>query len=271
MRGIALPGRLIVAGALYGDCDRLEAVAEAAANLGCDTVLQLGDCGVYDDLGRLKRATDILSAAGVRLVFLGGPRDHWGILDDAAGDLQPPVDLSEHVTYLPRGTRGVFGAPGAGLGSGVGFVAVGGGTSPDRGDRREHVDWFARETPGEDVLCAVRARAAAMPPGGVVVLHDAPSRVNDPGWSADEVEARWGATEMARSWRHREDMSAVCDAARPALVLWASRGEATKGNMVLADGRNALCVGVAACGEDGSVGHLDTNRTSSMAPLFPDW
>ncbi len=130
----------------------------------------------------------------VRLFCVNGNHENWAELDrlwstprgvDGAGSLRP-IEVTEHVTLLPRGHRWSLG--------GRSFVALGGAPSINRHLLTEGVDWWPSEVLLDEHVDAVIAGG----PADVMLTHDSPS----PPYCTPEVEEilRRNASDNPRDW-----------------------------------------------------------------------
>lgn len=106
----------------------------------------------------------------LRLFCINGNHENWAELDrlwstppwvDVDGGLKP-IEVTEHVTLLPRGHRWKLG--------GRSFVALGGAPSINRHLLTEGVDWWPSETLLDEHIDAVIAGGYA----DVMLTHDSP-------------------------------------------------------------------------------------------------
>jgi hypothetical protein len=136
-------------GDLEGDrawaVDRLRALGECG---DVRVVYQLGDLRFGmgpDHRDYLTAIESVCAEHDLRLLCIGGNHENWALLDqlwaqprwqDANGHPKP-IDVSDHVTMLPRGHRWELG--------GRSFVALGGAPSVNRLQLTEDVDWWPSE------------------------------------------------------------------------------------------------------------------------------
>jgi len=106
----------------------------------------------------------------LRLLCIGGNHENWALLDRLSAqprwqddDGSPkPIDVSDHVTMLPRGHRWELG--------GRSFVALGGAPSVNRHVLTEGVDWWPSEVILDEHVAATIAGGHAE----VMLTHDSP-------------------------------------------------------------------------------------------------
>ena len=160
-------------------------------------VYQLGDLrfGMGSQPEAYVAAIDSVCARyGLHLFGINGNHENWAELDrlwssppgiDVHGVLQP-IDVTPHVTLLPRGHRWSLG--------GRSFLALGGAPSINRHLLTEGVDWWPTEVLLEEHVDAVVADGHAE----VMLTHDSPS----PPYCTPEVAEilRRNATDNPREW-----------------------------------------------------------------------
>ena len=153
---------------------------------------QLGDLrfGMGDDPdGYLDAIEAICSEVDLRLLCINGNHENWARLDelwahpshqDEEGNLEP-LEVSAHVTLIPRGHRWELG--------GRSFVALGGAPSVNRLLLTEGVSWWPSEVIRDEHVNATIAQGYA----DVMLTHDSPPPpfCTDP--VADVIESNpWG-------------------------------------------------------------------------------
>jgi len=180
---LPLRNRILLVGDTHANLSWTQFVVDQARKLRVDQILQLGDFGYWprDAWGRrfLSDIESRLSDCGLTMWFVDGNHEDHASL---RSDVREPglVAISEHVSYVARGTRWTWGD--------TTWLAVGGATSVDREWRKAGVDWFPEEIMSEEELLAVERGGHA----DVVVAHEAPSgvrflsdlydRETGPGW-----------------------------------------------------------------------------------------
>lgn len=198
-------------GDLEGDRDwavsRLHAIG---ARGDVEVVCQLGDLRFgmgSDPEGYLAALDNACAEHGLQLLSIGGNHEHWAELDRLwreprwqHPDGSPkPIELSAHVTLLPRGHRWELG--------GRSFVALGGAPSINRHLLTEGVDWWPSEVVEEEHVETTIAGGYA----DVMLTHDSPGapycsapvaaiiRDNPWGWPPEFVA--YGEVGIARVTR----------------------------------------------------------------------
>lgn len=151
---------------------------------GIDTVLHVGDFGIWPGRSGKKYLLDIeavCARSGVHLWVTPGNHEDWGRLcglwehpRHSDGDGRSlPLDLTDHVTVLPRGHRWEL--------AGRSFVSLGGAPSVDYAFRRQGESWWTEEGIGP----ADVERTVAGGYADVMIAHDAP----DSPYQVPEVAA----------------------------------------------------------------------------------
>lgn len=122
------PARILVCGDWHGERTWARACLRIARRLGCPTVVQLGDFGLWP--GEEGRWLDFLdreaTRAGVALTWIDGNHEDHDSLDRWRQRAGPDgmVTMREQIHWAPRGSRWSW--------SGVRFGALGGAVSTDR-------------------------------------------------------------------------------------------------------------------------------------------
>lgn len=172
---------------LVGDLegDREWAVArlrELGERGDVEVVCQLGDLrfgmgpGAEDYLEAIEA---VCAEHDLRLLCVNGNHEDWARLDAMWADpahqdedgTPRPIEVTDHVTLLPRGHRWEMG--------GRSFVALGGAPSVNRLRLTEGVDWWPTEVITDEHVAATVAGG----PADVLLLHDSPA----PPWCTSPV------------------------------------------------------------------------------------
>ena len=160
--------RVLIAGDTHGNTKWVKHLTEVAARSDCQVIIQVGDFGYFPDHRdgpRFLSAVDQACAAnGVELWFIDGNHDdHTSLAELEHGHI--PVNVTEHVTYLPRGTRLHLG--------GRTFGFLGGAFSVDWRDRTAGIDWWHHEVTDTDDVARLGTERL-----NVLITHDAPAGVD---------------------------------------------------------------------------------------------
>lgn len=162
-------------GDLEGDRDWAVSVLRTLGQRGdVDVACQLGDLRFgmgADPEGYLDAIESVCAEFDLRLLCINGNHENWAHLDqrwaaptgrDDDGT-HKPLDVSDHVTLMPRGHRWRMG--------GRSFVALGGAPSVNRLLLTEDVDWWPSEVIRDEHV------EATINPGHaeVMLTHDSPA------------------------------------------------------------------------------------------------
>jgi len=186
---------------------------DQAYEAGVDGILQLGDFGYWprNEWGKsfLKWVEQTLAEHDLPLWFIDGNHEDHDCLKSTVS--QPgPLALTDHITYLPRGTRWQWGNRT--------WIAIGGATSVDRHYRTEGVNWF----PGEFMTQEQQDSIIAAGHADIVVAHDAPWGVRFLAnhyklWVPPAERGGWPADTLLDSDSHMRKMAALALALRPSV------------------------------------------------------
>ena len=206
--------RVLIAGDTHGNSKWVAHLADIAARAGCAVIIQVGDFGYFPDHPGGPRFLTALDGAceinGVELWFIDGNHDdHTSLAELDHG--HEPANISEHVTYLPRGTRLNVG--------GCRFGFLGGAFSIDWRDRTPGIDWWQHEVTDVDDLARLGDDGL-----DVLITHDSPEGINllsswrlpaEDQVRADEVRALITRATAATSprlvvhghWHHESELT----------------------------------------------------------------
>lgn len=163
------PHAIAFVGDIHGKPAAFEHTLAAALNRGVTSIVQVGDFWIYDapkEPAKLERIiTRLCHDAGINpaLVdyrFIDGNHENFDYLTPDAAD---PVAISEHVTYMPRGTRARI--------TGAEILFCGGASSTDREYRTEGKTWWPAENITDDQIARALAAVDAGPVE-VLVTHE---------------------------------------------------------------------------------------------------
>jgi hypothetical protein len=161
-------------GDLEGDRDWAVSVLRALGGRGdVEVACQLGDLRFGmggDPEGYLAAIESVCAEFGLRLLCVNGNHENWSRLDELWAEARwqnedgshKPIDISPHVTLLPRGHRWEMG--------GRSFVALGGAPSVNRLLLSEGSDWWPSEVILDEHVEATIAGGHAE----VMLTHDSP-------------------------------------------------------------------------------------------------
>ncbi|MDR0784207.1 MAG: metallophosphoesterase [Propionibacteriaceae bacterium] len=187
-----MKNRIMLVGDTHGNPRWTRTVINQASELGVDLLIQLGDFGYWprfhDGRDYLHAVEKALAGRDLSMWFLdGNHEDHVRL---RSCDTPPGrVAITDHIGYLPRGTRWQWGQ--------TRWLALGGAVSVDQSWRTPGHDWFAEETITTDQQEAIIAAG----PADVVIAHDAP----------------WGVPFLVQQFR--QDLSPESRGSWPAAAL----------------------------------------------------
>ena len=159
-------------GDLEGDREWAVSVLRTLGERGdVEVACQLGDLRFgmgADPEGYLAALESICAESGLRLLCVNGNHENWARLDQLSAEPRwqdeygspRPIDVSEHISLLPRGHRWEMG--------GRSFVALGGAPSVNRLQLTEGVDWWPTEVIRQEHVEATIAAGHA----DVMLTHD---------------------------------------------------------------------------------------------------
>jgi hypothetical protein len=161
-------------GDLEGDRDwAVTRLRELGERGDVQVACQLGDLRFGmgpDHRGYLAAIEAVCAEVGLRLLCINGNHENWALLDHLWAERRwqnedgsrRPIEVSDHVTVLPRGHRWEMG--------GRSFVALGGAPSVNRLRLTEGIDWWPSEVIEEEHVEATIAGGHAE----VMLTHDSP-------------------------------------------------------------------------------------------------
>jgi hypothetical protein len=197
----------------------------------------------------------------LRLFCINGNHENWAELDrlwrtpswvDGDGGLKP-IEVTEHVTLLPRGHRWNLG--------GRSFVALGGAPSINRHLLTEGVDWWPSEVLLDEHIDAVIAGGHA----DVMLTHDSPSspycapQVDEIlGRNASDNPMEWPESSLAYAEEGLAKMTRAVLGVRPIFLAHGHFHVAGEGVVQLPQAARATTIwSLAARHEAGTVRVLD--------------
>ncbi len=203
------PERPLLAGDWHGNAGYATRVIRHAAEEGCDTIVQLGDFGVWPGGGAYLRDIDrTLSECGVSLAFVPGNHEWWPELPLKGRGYHPATIGDTNIVMLPIGYRWEWW--------GQTWMALGGAASVDRLRRTPGESWWPEELlTDEDVEYASR-------PGDVdvIVSHDCPYGVDIPKIGIGEPSGNeWPIATLLESRDHRKKVRRAVDAVKPSMLI----------------------------------------------------
>ena len=202
VRSVMLRSMIIgLLGDLEGDRDWAVGVLRALGEReDVEVVCQLGDLRFgmgADPEGYLAAIESACAESGLRLLCVNGNHENWARLDELWADPRwqdeegrhKPIEVSDHVTLLPRGHRWHMG--------GRSFVALGGAPSVNRLLLTEGVDWWPSEVIREEHVETTMAAGHAE----VMLTHDSPGPPYCTDPVADTITNNpWGWPDSMRAY-----------------------------------------------------------------------
>lgn len=205
-------GKVILAGDWHGNFPQGEKVIRFAHEQGIDTIVQLGDFGIWsNDKPYLNRMQALLKEWNITLYFIDGNHEDFTRLNAKKQLDDGTRYVRDNIFHLPRGLRWEW--------SGLSFVALGGAASIDREFRRTGTSWWSEEyLTEEDILTAQSGGAV-----DIMFTHDSPasapnSITDDPIGQAGAIKY-YGAHMINYCNRHRKLLQQVTDVIVPRLIF----------------------------------------------------
>jgi len=212
MNGISAhpPKRVVFAGDWHGNTNWAGGCLMHLASKGVDTVLHLGDFGIWPGLGGqqyLDSLEKVANRTKINILFIDGNHEDFEQIENVERDADGLGMFREHIKHLPRGFRWEW--------DGVRFGALGGATSVDKAGRVPWRSWW----PQEEITWADAERFATSGPVDVVITHDIPIGVEIPGMTRESGIAIWGHEAMDVAERHRELLARALAPTPPKLIV----------------------------------------------------
>jgi predicted phosphodiesterase len=194
------PHAIALVGDIHGKPAAFEHTLATALNRGVTSIVQVGDFWIYDApkepakleriIARVCRDANV-DADLVDYRFIDGNHESFDYLTP---DIADPVRISEHVTYMPRGTRAKL--------ADAELLFFGGASSADKQYRTEGKTRWPAENITDDQLARGLA-AARTRPVDVLVTHETTTAVFADlcalgGHALDKVDDPPGGTNRAK-------------------------------------------------------------------------
>lgn len=228
-----VPDKILLAGDWHSSFPAAKPVIEHAKNMGINTIIQLGDFGIWStDKPYLNQMEFLLNQWDIQLYFIDGNHEDFPrlydkrILDDGTRYVR------DHITYIPRGYRWDW--------NGLSFLALGGAASIDKRHRRVNKSWWAEEyITEEDVLTAQSGG-----PVDIMFCHDSPSTapnsVCDSPFDQANAIRYFGADVLNYCSNHRETLARVTNVTTPRLLFHGHYHKYMEGIYVHRDEKNTV-------------------------------
>lgn len=212
------PQSILFAGDWHGNGPWAQKVIHHARKQGADTIVQLGDFGLwvqneYTDkyLRHLQRN---LTECNITLYWVdGNHEDHSRIVEQLAmtGDQPWSFKRCPNIVHLPRGHRWRWW--------GREWLAMGGAHSVDRLARTRGRSWWDEEHISDEQFW----RAINGGRADIMLCHDCPAGVAIPGIGEDpELDALnspFPLSELRLANQHRQKLRQICDVVQPDILL----------------------------------------------------
>lgn len=207
------PEKVGVMGDTHGTADAVRLGLEAIAYLGAETVLHVGDFGLWQGntgYKYLRKVSAALQKYGQTMYVTLGNHENYTLLDamEEREDGVKFVQGFENILFLPR--------PFVWEWHDKKFMSVGGANSIDVFHRTPNIDWWE----GERITYAEELQARAVGKVDVMITHDCPQGVdilhfggggsNPYIWSAEDVHYANGSRKSLRS---------ITNIAKPEMLL----------------------------------------------------
>lgn len=201
------PKKIMLAGDWHGQNYAAKDALLLAKKENVDLIIQLGDFGLWSGFKGdqyLKYVTLKAAELDIKVLWLDGNHEDFTKL--YAKPLDPYTALrhySDYLIHLPRNTRWQW--------SGINFHALGGGTSLDRSNRTEGINWW----PQEAITQAQAYQAINLGQTDILLLHDCPEGVTIPTIDRLSSLKYWPEPALRDAWAHRELLQEICKTLLP--------------------------------------------------------
>ena len=214
---------IALVGDLHGNATRGVAAIEYAFSHGADTIIQLGDFGLWPGWKNslkpgyafLDRLNTKLAALDMDLQWLDGNHEDHGAIAEWISDYgsEAPIAVPgfSRIHYLPRGYRWTQG--------GKTFMTIGGAVSVDKQCRRQGLSWWPEEELTDaDVINACAGEV------DIILAHDCPLGVNIPGIGPDlhhraDSGMSWPYHVLVEAERHRKKCRTIWEHCKPKMWI----------------------------------------------------
>lgn len=203
---------IIFAGDWHGSSVQAKEVILSAHIRGIDTILHVGDFGIWDHDSRyLNSLQNMLEGYGITIYFVDGNHENFHKLYMRKLEEDGTRRIRDNIYHLPRGHRFIW--------NDISFLALGGAASIDKKFRRENYTWWKEEfiTP-EDVLKAQEGGYA-----DVMITHDtpadAPNFIIDDPLSQIQAKKAFGSAALNYCDNHRKVLQQVTNVVLPKIIV----------------------------------------------------
>ena len=200
--------KILVVGDVHGDFSFAARTNNIAADLGIQTVIQVGDFGVWDHHptgnGFLNDLDEHSSLRGTTWIFLPGNHENYDRLEyyereaDGLKTFSGFIPVRENILYTGKVHKWEW--------EGKVFKAVGGAYSIDKQWRKPRVSWWVQEQLTDEEL----GRSVLMGPADYLFTHDCPTNAPFRHRIKDDIDSHAhrqkmdvvGKTTKATQWFH---------------------------------------------------------------------
>ena len=205
------PEKVLLVGDVHGSIRQLSRALDFALDSGVDTVVQLGDFGIWpgwQGQAFLADVNSVLETCDLTLLFVPGNHDDYGQINSTPVNDDGLQEFGSRLFAMPRGYRTVW--------QGLSVAALGGAHSVDRQWRLHHAPdthWEAEHVTEEEA-----AAFAAAGPTDLIFMHDSPD-----GAPNTIVDSNTGAQffpreELDLAQKHRGLLATAVNPTSPALI-----------------------------------------------------
>lgn len=240
---LATPDRVLFTGDWHGRHGWAKAMLRQARLEGADTLVQLGDFGLWHGRDGEYFLNEVARHAAhyeVNVLWLDGNHENFDVLDQLPVGRHGLTCVRPRVWHLPRGFRWTW--------AGMRFLSLGGATSLDRPYRTPGMSWW----PQEELTLAQAHAASAGGAVDVMLTHDCPSGVDVPGLPPASM---WDPAELRRANQHRDLLRAVVEDLTPTHLLHGHFHSRYDAQLPLTGGGTVSVTGLS-CDGSGPAAHL---------------
>lgn len=229
--------KILVLGDIHSNLHQAESAISKAHIHGIETILQLGDFGIWPGPSGArfrKRLDKILGHFSVHMYFVDGNHEDFPQLYAFKMNPDGTRRVGENITHLPRGHRWEW--------DGVSFLAMGGAHSVDRPWRVPGQTWWSEETITEADIH--RALDVDDPYADVMVCHDSPTDAPNSVVDRNDGHLYFTREELLLATRHRAVLQAVVDVVNPRRLWHGHYHELMSGTFTTSAGHPCQVVGL---------------------------
>lgn len=227
---------IILLGDIHGALYQAQNAIDMAMEHGADTIVQLGDFGIWPGDGGSafrKRLDNRLGKAGIKLYFVDGNHEDFSQLEKFRRNPDGTARCGKNISHLPRGFRWEW--------YGIKFLAMGGAHSVDRQGRTPGLSWWHQET----ITWSQVKRAVEVddPRADVMFCHDSPTNAPNSVVDNGDGDAYWPREELQAAAAHRMVLQEVVDHVKPSFLFHGHYHRLMSGEFDI-DGRTCKVLGL---------------------------